>query len=103
METVSTKRPHRKSKPQPPTWDGRTNASKVFHGLVADIEQELGSGLTAIERALAEAFAGQILASRRLNMRLAAGENVEADYAQAVAAMVPVAERLRRQPEAVER
>jgi hypothetical protein len=103
METSSTKRPHRKSRPQPPTWDGRTNAARVFHGLVADIEQELGSGLTAIDRALVEGFAGQILSMRGMNVRLARGEPVDAaELSQAVASMVAVANRLRRQPEAVE-
>jgi hypothetical protein len=40
--------------------DGRTNAAKVFDGLVSDIEGDLGGHdqLSTIERALVEAFAG---------------------------------------------
>lgn len=77
--------------------DGRTNAAKLFDRLVADIEADLAGHdqLTAIERALVEAFAGAYVSLAHLNTRLARGDAIDlSQHAQCVGAMVRVASRL---------
>lgn len=77
--------------------DGRTNAAKLFDKLVADIESDLGGKdqMTAIELALAEAFAGAAVTLANLNTRILIGEQVEISaHAQTISAMVRVASRL---------
>ena len=94
------RKPHRSTRPQLLTrdqLDGRTNAAKVFDGLVVDIEGDLGGReqLSTIQRALVEAFAGTCLALYQLNTKLVLGEQIDlAQHAQAVSAMVRVASRL---------
>ncbi len=77
--------------------DGRTNAAKFFDSLVADIEADLSGRdqLTAIQRALVEAFAGACVSLQHLNAKLALGEEIDiSQHAQCVGAMVRVASRL---------
>jgi hypothetical protein len=77
--------------------DGRTNAAKLFDRLVADIEADLAGRdqLSAIERALVEAFAGAYVSLSHLNTKLALGEPIDLGmHAQCVGAMVRVASRL---------
>ena len=71
------RRPKRATRPQllmRDQLDGRTNAAKVFDRLVAEIEIENDlSGrdqLSAIERALIEAFAGAAVTLHHLNTKL---------------------------------
>jgi hypothetical protein len=78
--------------------DGRTNAAKAFDRLVAEIEVDLAGRdqLTAIERALVEAFAGSYVSLCHLNaQQLALGQPIDlSQHAQCVGAMVRVASRL---------
>jgi hypothetical protein len=93
-------RKHRATKPRLLTRgsiDGRTNASKVFERLAADIYADLGGrdALSAIELALVEAFCGAACMLDNLNTRLLLGEQIDlGQHAQAVSAMVRVASRL---------
>src|SRR5262249_39329687 len=94
------RKPHRATRPQLLTrdqLDGRTNASKVFDGLVLALGGALGAReqLSTIQRALVEAFAGTCLALYQLNTKRVLGEQIDlAQHAQAVSAMVRVASRL---------
>ena len=77
--------------------DRRTHSAKTFDRLVAEIEKDLGGRdqLSAIERALVEAFAGSAVTLYSLNTRLLLGEEIDlAQHAQTVSAMVRVATRL---------
>lgn len=77
--------------------DGRTNAAKVFDRLVTEIEADLAGRdqLSAIERALVEAFAGAAITLHHLNTKLALGQEIDvSQHAQCVGAMVRVASRL---------
>lgn len=79
------------------TLDGRTNAARLFDRLVAEIEADLAGHdqLSAIERALVEAFAGACVSLQHLNTKLALGEQIDlSQHAQCVGAMVRVASRL---------
>jgi hypothetical protein len=94
------RRRHRPARPQLLTrssLDGRTNAAKLFDKLVTDIEADLAGRdqLTAIERALVEAFAGAYVSLSHLNTQLALGQKIDLGmHAQCVGAMVRVASRL---------
>lgn len=77
--------------------DGRTNAAKFYDRLVAAIYADLGGAdaLSAIERALVDAFAGAAVTVDALNMRLLLGQEIDlAKHATAISAMVRVATRL---------
>jgi hypothetical protein len=77
--------------------DGRTNAARYFDKLAADIEADLGGRdrLSAIERALVEAFCGAAVTMFALNTKLALGQPIDlSQHAQCVGAMVRVASRL---------
>jgi hypothetical protein len=77
--------------------DGRTNAARYFDKLAADIEADLGGRdqLSAIERALVEAFAGSYVSLCHLNAQLALGQPIDlSQHSQCVGAMVRVASRL---------
>jgi hypothetical protein len=95
-----SRRRHRASLPRPFSRreiDGRSSAAKLFDGLAAAIEADLGGAdqLSAIERNLVQAFAGAAVTLHHLNARLMAGEEINlAQHAQAVTAMVRVASRL---------
>ena len=77
--------------------DKRTNASKLFDRLIADIESDLGGRdeLSTIELQLVEAFAGACVSLQHLNCLLALGEKIDlSQHASAVSAIVRVASRL---------
>ena len=99
-EKPSRRRSKRATRPQllmRSQLDGRTNAAKFFDSLVADIEADLSGRdqLTAIQRALVEAFAGACVSLQHLNAKLALGEEIDiSQHAQCVGAMVRVASRL---------
>jgi len=95
-----SRRRHRASLPRPFSRreiDGRSSAAKLFDGLTAAIEADLGGAdqLSAIERNLIQAFAGAAVTLHHLNAQLMAGHEINlAQHAQAVSAMVRVASRL---------
>src|SRR5262249_1801281 len=95
-----SRRRHRASLPRPFSRreiDGRSSAAKLFDGLTAAIEADLGGAdqVSAIQRNLIQAFAGAAVTLHHLNARLMAGEEINlAQHAQAVTAMVRVASRL---------
>jgi hypothetical protein len=97
---VKPRRRHRRTKPQLLTRsaiDGRSNAAKLFDGLVSAIAADLGGRdqLSAIELALVEAFAGAAVTLDNLNSRLLLGQQINlSEQAQAVSALVRVASRL---------
>jgi hypothetical protein len=94
------RRRHRAVKPQllsRTRIDRRSNAAKVFDGLVSAVHADLGGRdqLSAIELALVEAFAGAAVTLDNLNTRLLLGQEIDlSQHAQAVSAMVRVASRL---------
>jgi hypothetical protein len=98
--TPLNRRSKRATKPQLLTreqLDGRTNAAKLFDKLVADIENDLAGRdqLTAIERALVEAFAGAYVSLAHLNTQLALGQPIDlSQHAQCVGALCRLATRL---------
>jgi hypothetical protein len=78
--------------------DGRTAAAKVFDTLVTELETDLAPSreqLSAIERALVEAFAGSYVMLSHLNGKLIQGHEVDAgQHAVCVGAMAKVARML---------
>jgi hypothetical protein len=91
---------HERTKPQLLTRaviDGRSGAAKLFDRLLGDIEADLGgrSNISTVEHALAEAFAGAVVAWHNLNTRLLLGENVDfTQHAAAASTMVRIGSRL---------
>jgi hypothetical protein len=100
LDAPLKRRPKRTTRPQLLTrsqLDGRTNAAKVFDKLVADIESDLAGRdqLTAIERALVEAFAGAYVSLCHLNALLALGKPIDiSQHSQCCGALVRIASRL---------
>jgi hypothetical protein len=80
--------------------DGRSNAAKTFDRLVVAIHSDLGGRdrLSAIELALAEAFAGATLILNDLNTRVLGGAEVDnafiTAHAASCSAMVRIGGRL---------
>jgi hypothetical protein len=77
--------------------DQRSGPVKEFDALVTAIETDLGGRdqLSAIERALVEAFASATMVLNHLSTKMLAGEKIEmTEHGAAVGAMVRVAARL---------
>jgi hypothetical protein len=86
--------------------DQRSGAAREFDTLVASVEADLGGRdqLSAIERALVEAFASSTIVLNHLSTRLLMGEKIDiSEHSSVVGAMVRVASRLglRRRPREV--
>src|ERR1700738_3423956 len=92
--------PHRARHPQlliRSQLDHRTGPAKLFARIISEIETDLGGRdqMSTVARALVEAFAGAYISLENLNTRLALGETIDvAEHAQAVSAMVRVANKL---------
>ncbi len=85
--------------------DNRTNAARFFDQLVIAVENDLGGrdNLSAIERALIEAFVGAAVTLNDLNSKLLLGQTIDiSQHTQTVSAMVRVASRLGLQRRAKE-
>ncbi|MGO9049922.1 MAG: hypothetical protein ACLPXW_08405 [Xanthobacteraceae bacterium] len=77
--------------------DNRTNAAKFFDRLVVAVQNDLGGcdNLSAIERALIEAFCGATVTLNDLNAKLLLGQTIDiGQHTATVSAMVRVASRL---------
>ena len=106
---VSTRRRHIATKPQllhRSRLSQSFGAVKEFNALVASVETDLGGRdqLSAIERALVEAFASSTIVLNNLSTKMLMGEKIDtSEHSAAVGAMVRVATRLglRRRPKDV--
>ena len=77
--------------------DRRSNAKKAFDRIVAEVENDLGgpAGLTAVQRALIEAFAATSILVNDQGARVVLGEPVDvATFAQLTSTMCRLASRI---------
>jgi hypothetical protein len=99
-ESRSIPRRHVATKPQlvhRSRLDQRSGPVKEFDALVMAVERDLGGAdqLSAIERALVEAFASSTMVLNHLSTKMLAGERIDmTEHGAAVGAMVRVAARL---------
>jgi hypothetical protein len=93
-------RKHRRTKPQllqRSMIDGRSNAAKMYDGLITAIENDLGGGerLSTIEHGLKEAFAGAYVQLRNINTRLLLGQEIDlTEHSTVINVMVKTGSRL---------